>query len=347
MKALARLAFLAGAVRALRRRRPPRATEDDADAVDLPRRELPNDRRAEAAVAILLVVGGLLAAGFGVLVVADPQTQLLGGVLAAALACVGAALGLASKRVVVQEVDVEERHPPRAEDEARLIEELKAGGEGISRRRVLIGAAGVACCGLAGAVVLPVTGLGPALGDAPNRTPWRRGKRLVDARTQAPLKVDDLEIGSFQSALPEGASPEDLGAPVAVVRVDPRALRLPPERRDWAPEGFVAYSQICTHAACAVTLFRYPVYEDTSKGPALVCPCHYSTFDVLRAADPIFGPAARPLAQLPLAIAADRTLVAAGPLSGSVGPSYWGVKPSSPSTHARGSLPPRGGAPWA
>jgi ubiquinol-cytochrome c reductase iron-sulfur subunit len=112
------------------------------------------------------------------------------------------------------------------------------------------------------------------------------------------------------------------------VRVRPDELQLPPERRAWAPEGLLAFSQICTHAACAVTLFRYPVNEPTSKGPALVCPCHYSTFDVTRAAKPIFGPAVRALPQLPLAVARDRTLVAAGPLSGSVGPSYWGVKPS-------------------
>jgi ubiquinol-cytochrome c reductase iron-sulfur subunit len=291
------------------------------------RRELPRDPRAELAVAVLLVLGGLLAAAFGVLVVAHPQTQLLGGVLAAGLACLGVALALASKRVVVQEVDVQERHPPPAEEDEQLRAQLREGTEGISRRRVLIGAAGVAGCGLAAAIALPVTGLGPALGDAPNRTPWARGKRLVDARTNEPISADALEIGSFQSAMPEGATTEDFGAPVVVVRVDPRELRLPPERRDWAPEGFLAYSQICTHAACAVTLFRYPLYEDTSKPPALVCPCHYSTFDVLRAAEPTFGPAARPLAQLPLAIAGDRTLVANGPLSGSVGPSYWGVRP--------------------
>jgi ubiquinol-cytochrome c reductase iron-sulfur subunit len=319
-----RLALLLGAVRALRGRPEPRAPESpDADPR---RRELPRDPAAELAVAALLAAGGLLGAAFGVLVVVHPQTQLLGGVLAAGLACVGAALALASRRVVVQEVDVEERHPPPGEDDARLADELRAGTEGISRRRVLLGAAGVAGCGLAAAVALPVTGLGPALGDAPNLTPWRRGKRLVDARTNEPVSADDLEIGSFQSAMPAGATTEELGAPVVVVRVDPRELRLPAERRGWAPEGFLAYSQICTHAACAVTLFRYPVYEDTSKGPALVCPCHYSTFDVLRAADPVFGPAVRPLAQLPLAIAEDRTLVAAGPLSGSVGPSYWGVK---------------------
>jgi heme/copper-type cytochrome/quinol oxidase subunit 2 len=52
----------------------------------------------------------------------------------------------------------------------------------------------------------------------------------------------------------------------------------------------------------------------------------YSTFDVRQAAKPVFGPAARALAQLPLAIGADGTLVAAGPLSGSVGPAWWSVK---------------------
>jgi ubiquinol-cytochrome c reductase iron-sulfur subunit len=225
-------------------------------------------------------------------------------------------------------VAVEERHPPDPDEDVTLVDELEHGGEGITRRRVLIGGATVAGCGLVAAAALPVTALGPALGDAPNRTPWRRGTRLVDPRTGEPITADELAVGSFQAALAEGASRRDLGAPVVVVRVRPDELQLPPERRAWAPEGLLAFSQICTHAACAVTLFRYPVNEPTSKGPALVCPCHYSTFDVTRAAKPIFGPAVRALPQLPLAVARDRTLVAAGPLSGSVGPSYWGVKPS-------------------
>jgi ubiquinol-cytochrome c reductase iron-sulfur subunit len=326
MRLVERIALTAGVVRGVLTRAP--AEPPGGEDVDPRRRALPRDPRAELVVAVLLVIGGLLAAVFGVLVVAHPQTQLLGGVLAAGLACLGAGLALASRRVVAQEVEVEERHPPPAEDDARLVAQLREGTEGITRRRVLAGAAGVAGCGLAAAIALPVTGLGPALGDAPNRTPWQKGKRLVDARTNEAISADALEIGSFQSAMPEGATTDELGAPVVIVRVDPRELRLPPERRGWAPEGLLAYSQICTHAACAVTLFRYPTNEDTSKPPALVCPCHYSTFDVLRGADPVFGPAVRPLAQLPLAIADDRTLIAGGPLSGPVGPSYWGVRHS-------------------
>jgi ubiquinol-cytochrome c reductase iron-sulfur subunit len=275
------------------------------------------DPRAELAVAVLLVVAGLAAAAFAVLIVAHPQTQLLGATLGGALACLAAAAILAAKRVVVREVAVEDRHreeTARPEDDEALAAELRRGA-----------AAGVAGAGLVGALVVPVTALGPGLGDAPNQTPWRRGRRLVTTDGEA-LRADAIEIGSFASALPEGADKRELGSPVVVVRVDPRTLRLPRARRGWAPMGILAFSQICTHAGCAVTLFRYPVDEQLSKGPALVCPCHYSTFDVRHAAKPVFGPAARPLAQLPLAVAPDGTLVAAGPLSGSVGPAWWSVK---------------------
>jgi ubiquinol-cytochrome c reductase iron-sulfur subunit len=298
------------------------------DEPQVAERRAPADPRAELAVAVLLVLAGLAAGAFAVLVVVHPQTQLLGGTLGAALAFLAVALIVASKRVVVQETAIEDRaieQTARPEDDAALAGELRAGGEGITRRRALGAAAGVAGAGLTGALVLPVTALGPGLGDAPNETPWHRGRRLV-APDGEPLRADALEIGSFASALPEGADKRELGSPVVVVRVDPRSLRLPAARRGWAPQGILAFSQICTHAGCAVTLFRYPVYEPTSQGPALVCPCHYSTFDVRRAAKPIFGPAARALPQLPLSIAADGTLVAAGPLSGSVGPAWWSVK---------------------
>jgi len=299
-----------------------------SDEPQIAERRAPADPRAELAVVVLLVLAGLAAAAFAVLVVAHPQTQLLGGTLGGALAFLAVALIVASKRVVVQETAIEDREidkTARPEDDAALADELRAGGDGITRRRALGAAAGVAGAGLAGALIVPVTALGPGLGNAPNETPWHRGRRLVTSEGE-PLRADALEVGSFASALPEGADKRELGSPVVVVRVDPRSLRLPPERRTWAPQGILAFSQICTHAGCAVTLFRYPTYEPTSQGPALVCPCHYSTFDVRRAAKPIFGPAARALPQLPLSIAADGTLVAAGPLTGSIGPSWWSVK---------------------
>jgi len=322
-----RLAFVAGAVRGLLRREPPpdpAALQPEADPRE---REVGADPRAELAVAVLLIAGGALALAFAVLIAAYPQTQLLGATLAAGLACIGAALALASRKVVPQETEVEQRHPVPEEVDEELSEELRSGGAGISRRRLLTGAAGVAGAGLAASFVLPLTALGPNLDDAPNTTPWRRGRRLVDPKGKG-LRAADIAIGSMQNALPAGdpKALEDIAAPVVVVRVDPRTLDLPPDRRGWAPNGILAFSQICTHAACAITLFRYPVDEETSKPPGLVCPCHYSTFDVRRGAVPVFGPAVRPLPQLPLAIDGEGFLVANGPLSGSVGPSYLTVK---------------------
>jgi ubiquinol-cytochrome c reductase iron-sulfur subunit len=110
-----------------------------------------------------------------------------------------------------------------------------------------------------------------------------------------------------------------------VVRIDPALLRLPAGRRGWAPRGIVAYSKICTHAGCAVAMLRYPLLEAHSASPALVCPCHYSTFDVATGGTVLFGPAGRPLPQLPIAIARDGTLRAAGSLSGDVGPAWFGI----------------------
>jgi ubiquinol-cytochrome c reductase iron-sulfur subunit len=139
------------------------------------------------------------------------------------------------------------------------------------------------------------------------------------------LAADDIG-DSFYTAYPEGASHDELGAPLVVVRVDPAALDLPPERAGWAPEGIVAYSKICTHAACAIALYRKPKFPPTQPRPALVCPCHYSTFDPARAAAVIFGPAGRPLPQLPVVIGPARELRAGGNLSGPVGPSFSGVR---------------------
>ena len=55
----------------------------------------------------------------------------------------------------------------------------------------------------------------------------------------------------------------------------------------------------------------------------LLCPCHQSTFDLADNAKVIFGPAARPLPQLPLAVDAEGYLVAQSDFTEPVGPSFW------------------------
>jgi ubiquinol-cytochrome c reductase iron-sulfur subunit len=298
----------------------------DGDHADPSRRDVGAGARAERILIGLLVLAGLCFVAFGVLIVAYPDTQLLGGVAGGGLLALAAAAVLAGNEVVPQETAVEER-PPLGEPEPQheVVQELQSTAEGVSRRKLIAAAAGVAGTGLAAGVALPVTALGPS--PAPLRSaPWRRDVLLVDEEGK-PLVADDYLVGSFVTAFPEGADTRELGSPVVVVRIEPATLRLPADRRGWAPEGFLAYSKICTHAGCAVSLFRYPVYEPLSSGPALACPCHYSTFDVRRAAKVIFGPAGRPLPQLPLRIDGQRRLVAAGPLSDMVGPAWWSTNP--------------------
>jgi ubiquinol-cytochrome c reductase iron-sulfur subunit len=292
-------------------------------------RERPRDvgpnGRAEGLLAALLVLTASAGIAFTTLFVLDPNTQLLGATLGAAFALLAAALVLASARVLPGETKVERRpmHGEQIETE-RTAQRLRAGAQGITRRRLLGGAAGAAGVGLAAAVAVPVAALGPGLDDQLSRTPWLAGRRLVDTEGR-PLLASDVNTGGFLTAFPEGAQQEELGSAVAVVRVDPATLRLPAARSGWAPEGIIAYSKICTHAACAIALYRSPLSPSTeTRTPALVCPCHYSTFDVLEAGRVEFGPAGRPLPQLPLSIDSAGALRAAGPMSGPIGPSWWG-----------------------
>ena len=115
-----------------------------------------------------------------------------------------------------------------------------------------------------------------------------------------------------------------------VVRLIPSQLRLPAPRRSWSPHGILAYSKVCTHAGCAISLYRAPLFQPNEPPPAFVCPCHYSTFNPATGGTVIFGPAGRPLPQLPLEIGRDRGLRAGGNFSGPVGPSFWGVRSGRP-----------------
>jgi ubiquinol-cytochrome c reductase iron-sulfur subunit len=312
------------------RREPPR---DD--------RKVPASARAEAWTAGLLFGAGLAGLAFvAVYAFDEANTQLLGASIAVALALLAAALILAAAQVVPQET-LEEERPPFTVDgpEARLIDGLPAdrledvgeaertlvdAGEGVTRRR-LLGAAGTAAgVGIGAAALAPLASLGPAVGDRLSESPWKDGTRLVEENGMA-VKAADLEVGSFLTAFAQGVDKENLAASLAVVRVKPDELELPDDRADWAPEGLLAFSKICTHAQCAISLFRYPVFAERSPGPALVCPCHYSTFDVLKGGERIFGPAVRALPQLPLRIEGGE-LVAAGPLSGAVGSSWSRVR---------------------
>jgi ubiquinol-cytochrome c reductase iron-sulfur subunit len=280
-----------------------------------------------------LVVAGLLlacAAAAALSVVGywlDWTIQAFGGALAGALALLAAALIVGAETLIVTE-HIEEEYPPEEhpEEEADLAALLRESGDRISRKRLLGGAAGLAGVSMGAALLAPAVSMGPVFDTSRlNHSPWRRGRALVDEHG-APLSADAIEAGAFYTAFPEGADKKSIASPLILVKLDPRSLRLPAGREGWAPEGIVAYSKICTHAGCAVALYRNPLFDPTEPDHALVCPCHYSTFDPAAGGKVLFGPAGRPLPQLPLEIAPDRRLRAAGELTTPAGPSWWGVR---------------------
>jgi ubiquinol-cytochrome c reductase iron-sulfur subunit len=310
---------------ALRGRR--RQGVSDARAPDDPsERTTPSNRRAETLVAVLLLGAAVLGFGFTAVYVADGgDTQLLGATIGAALALLAAACIVAGKAVVPQETHVEDRGLLLEEQESEeVVDMIEEGGEGISRRALIGGAAGLAGAGLLSAAATPLASLGPDL-ERIHQTPWRRGVRLVDEHGK-PYSAADILIGTFYTALPEHGDPESIGAGLLVVRLPPADIRLPAARRSWAPQGILAYSKICTHAGCAISLYRYPTYQQTSSEPAFTCPCHYSTFLPGEGGRVSFGPAGRALPQLPLMIDSEGMLRAAGVFREDVGPAWWSVK---------------------
>jgi ubiquinol-cytochrome c reductase iron-sulfur subunit len=291
------------------------------------------DPRAELVVALLLLAAAVCAVMFIVIYALDwPNlTQWLGLCLGTCLLLIASALIYAGETFVPTE-ELEEDYPPIEHPEAQ--EELDQIGresvQGFTRKRLLIGAAGAAGAALGAALVVPAASLGPFLDtESFYYSPWRRDRRLVDEDGR-PYKADEIEYETFYTAFPENAYREELAAPLVVVKVDPSELELPEGRENWAPEGIVAYSKICTHAGCAVALYRKPKFPQAEPRPALVCPCHYSTFNPADGGTVIFGPAGRDLPQLPLLIDSAGELRAGGNFSAPVGPSFWGVRTRRP-----------------
>jgi ubiquinol-cytochrome c reductase iron-sulfur subunit len=326
---LAGLVALRAAVRATRHppaHPPPGAGESDSESDFDPReRTVPSNRRAETLVAALLLVAAVFGFAFTVIyIVLSGNTQLLGIAMGGALLLLAAACIVAGKFVVPQETDVEERDALLVEHETEeVVEMIEEGGEGISRRALLTGAGGLAGAGLVTAAAAPLASLGPTLGPL-HDTPWARGVRLVDDEAR-PYLASEIQEGTFYTALPEDKDPEAFGAGLLVVRLPAEFIHLPAARRDWAPYGILAYSKICPHAGCAISLYRYPTYAPTSQVPAFTCPCHYSTFLPGEGGRLVFGPAGRALPQLPLMVDSQGYLRAAAGFHEDIGPSWWGV----------------------
>jgi ubiquinol-cytochrome c reductase iron-sulfur subunit len=272
-------------------------------------------RGLERVVAVSFLVSAAAAIGLGVVYWRGGQPQLEGALLGAAFG--GLAFGFVTwgNHLMPQGPYVGERHELASDERTveALEDDLERGGQ-LTRRRLIIRSLAVAGAALGGAALFPLRSLGPRPGRALDRTPWRRGLRLVTEDGRAVHRAD-VPVGGIVTVFPEGHT-DAADAQAVLVRVDPSLLHDRAGRDGWSPDGFLAFSKICTHAGCPVGLYQ-------AESHTLLCPCHQSTFDVLDGARPVFGPAAAPLPQLPLVIAADGELHAGGDFSEPVGPSYW------------------------
>jgi ubiquinol-cytochrome c reductase iron-sulfur subunit len=252
--------------------------------------------------------------------------------LGATLALLGIGFGVVHwGKSVMKDVElVDIRHPQggTAETQAAAVKVFTDSDEesGFTRRAVirnsLIGAliafplpAVVLFRGFAPQDQLPV----PLL----SHTMWEKGTRLALDPSGAPIKASDVTIGSAFHVIPEGLQDMEHGrleekakAAVLLMRLDPDELNELPERADWSYNGIVAYSKICTHVGCPVALYEQHTHH-------LLCPCHQSQFDVANHCEVIFGPAARPLPQLPISVDDEGYLVAQSDFTEPVGPSFW------------------------
>jgi ubiquinol-cytochrome c reductase iron-sulfur subunit len=282
-------------------------------------RELTGDqRKAERSAAVALAVTVVAGVGLFVVYFTGGQTQIEGILFAIALGGLGVALGIWANRLLDAREVVEERHELTSGPEGRqafgeaLAEEV---GPVLGRRSLLLKLLAGAGGALGLALLLPVLSLGPAPGRSLKVTPWARGKRVVDENGK-PVTLQTVPQNGFLTVFPEGHEGA-ADAQALLIHVRQGSLKLPPDRLAAVPQGtHVAYSKICTHAGCPVGLYR-------AESQSLICPCHQSQFDVADGARPFFGPAARPLPQLPLGVDNEGVLVAQGDFYEPVGPAFW------------------------
>ncbi len=301
-------------------------------------------RRTERQISAMFGIATLLLVGFCVayVVIDKDQTFLgwsamnftLGATLGGALLLIGVGIIQWAKKLMGDHEIIEMRHPSASssEDRAAVLEDLNKGiEESVIGRRPLIRNS---LLGAMAALGLPTVILLGDLGPLPSGqrfTVWKKGMRVVNDVSGTPIKPSDLEVGALVNAEPAIMyEVDDEGhrvlhgkellqakskAAVILVRMRPEDVTPDKGRENWGIDGILCYSKICTHVGCPISLYEQQTHH-------VLCPCHQSTFDLADNGKVIFGPAHRPLPQLPLAVDDEGYLIAVSDFPEIVGPSY-------------------------
>jgi len=307
------------------------------------------DKRAERQVAALFGVATLALLGFFVSYFAfevgdswdtiagfGASNLMLGATLGIAFLCIGIGLIHWARRLMTDQELVELRHPASSSEEDRsttvglVVQGVDDSGIG---RRPLVRNSLLGALGLVGlAPIIMLRDLGPLPGDKLLSTIWKPGMRVVRDVVGTPIRASDLEIGDLVNCEPEAIfAVDDEGhhlvegvdlqvakskGAVILLRMEPEEITPWPGRENWSVQGIVCFSKICTHVGCPISLNERTTHH-------LLCPCHQSTFDLADNGKVVFGPAARHLPQLPIALDDEGYLVAQSDFTEPVGPSFW------------------------
>ena len=321
--------------------RPVLADDEPQEAKDVPGVTYPDPakaRRAEKVVALLFFLAFLGSVSFiasyvifqvGTLDKVATSNLALGGSLTVALLSIAIGVTVWVRHIMPKYHLIEERHPMASSKEVReyVKQTFLQGAEesGLFRHKLLRRTLLLAAAPLGLLPLVLLKDLGPLPGTALRHTVWGertkdgRYRRLVVEGTGQPIRAADFNSpGGILSVVPEGYE-HDLNALAKATLI---LIKLRPEEfksgtnMNWTYDGIVAYSKICTHVGCPTAL-----YEQTTK--YIMCPCHQSTFDAADGAKVVFGPAARPLPQLPIGVDEEGYLVAKGDFAVPPGPSFW------------------------
>ncbi|MEO7350320.1 MAG: Rieske 2Fe-2S domain-containing protein [Marmoricola sp.] len=260
----------------------------------------------------------------------------LGAFLGLALLCIGIGIIQWARKLMGDHEIMEFRHPGGSSQEDRedTVRILALGAEesGIARRPLIRNSLFGAMGALGLVAIIPLRDLGPLPGDKLFHTIWKKGMRVVQDVDGTPIRPADMEIGQLINGEPEIFYEEDADgepliegaelqkqkakAAVIIVKMQPDDIKASKDRENWGVNGVLCFSKICTHVGCPISLWEQQTHH-------LLCPCHQSTFDLADNGRVIFGPAARAVPQLPLAVDDEGYLVATRDFTEPVGPSFW------------------------
>ena len=321
------------------------------------------EKRAERAVALWFVISALSGLAFIVAFLfwpyhyVGPQDPVAHAVYLVYTPIIGITFGLSVlalgvgaivyvKKFFPDEVSIQQRHGGASPEVARrtLVAQVTKAGEdsSIGRRSLILTSAGAAA-GIFG-LGFGIATIGPLVRDpwkgGSEAALWTTGWRPANGETVylrrdtgipdeiSLVRPEDQEPGSMETVFPfresERGDEEALlralrrsDNPVMLIRLRPGTpVTQRPGQENLHYGDFYAYSKICTHLGCPTSLYE-------TQTQRILCPCHQSQFIATEYAKPVFGPAARPLPQLPITVNEEGYLVATGDFPDAIGPAFW------------------------